>query len=124
GGLRGGLGSGGAALRARAGAPGRAGQTVVFVARDGRLAGLLGVADPIRPTTLHALDALRAAGVRVGMVTGDDPVTAEAVARELGIHDVHAGVLPDRKAEIVRELRSRARAVAMAGDGINDAPAL
>jgi Cu+-exporting ATPase len=118
------IGIDGAPLASRADALRRAGQTVVFVARDGRLAGLLGVADPIRATTPHALDALRAAGVRVGMVTGDDPVTADAVARELGIHDVHAGVLPDRKAEIVRELRSRGRAVAMAGDGINDAPAL
>jgi P-type Cu+ transporter len=108
-------------LAARADALRRAGQTVVFVARDGGLAGLLGVADPIRPTTP---DALGATGVRVVMVTGDDPVTADAVARELGIHDVHAGVLPDRKAEIVHELRSRGRTVAMAGDGINDAPAL
>jgi len=99
-------------------------QTIAFVARDDRVIGLLGVADPIKPTTRDALRALRKDGVRVIMVTGDGEVTARAVARELAIDEVIAEVRPDGKAEIVREQRNRGRNVAMAGDGINDAPAL
>jgi len=102
----------------------RAGQTVMFVAVDGQLAGLAGVADPIKASTREALRLLREDGVRVVMVTGDSRATADAVARELGIEEVHAEVPPDRKGEIVRELQAAGRVVAMAGDGINDAPAL
>ncbi len=102
----------------------RQGQTVMFVAVDGQLAALVGVADPIKPSTREALRLLRQDGVRVVMVTGDSRATAEAVARELGIEEVHAEVPPDRKGEIVKELQAAGRVVAMAGDGINDAPSL
>jgi len=102
----------------------RDGVTVMFVAIDGRAAGLLGVADPVKDSAAGALDALRAAGVRIVMLTGDSRLTAEAVARRLGIEEIHAEVLPQRKAEVVRELKQIGRVVAMAGDGINDAPAL
>jgi P-type Cu+ transporter len=102
----------------------RDGNTVMFVAIDGRAAGLVGVADPIKENAAEALSALRAEGVRIVMLTGDNRVTAEAVARRLGIEEVHAEVLPQRKAEVVRELKEAGRVVAMAGDGINDAPAL
>jgi Cu+-exporting ATPase len=102
----------------------REGQTVMFVAVDGQLAALAGVADPIKSSTREALRLLREDGVRVVMVTGDSRATAEAVARELGIEEVHAEVAPDRKGEIVRELQAAGRVVAMAGDGVNDAPAL
>jgi Cu+-exporting ATPase len=97
---------------------------VVFVAIDGRPAGLLGVADPIKGSTREAIDALHRDGVRVVMLTGDNRVTADAVAREIGIDQVEADVLPDRKAEVVRRLQAEGQRVAMAGDGINDAPAL
>jgi Cu+-exporting ATPase len=100
------------------------GQTVVFVAVDGRPAGLIGVADPLKVTAAEAIRALHAEGMRVVMATGDHEVTARAVARRLKIDDVYAGVLPDQKVEIVRRLRAEGRVVAMAGDGINDAPAL
>ena len=100
------------------------GQTTLFLAVDGRLAGLIGVADPIRPSTADALRALREEGIRVVMVTGDNRTTAEAVARTLDIAEVHAEVLPAQKSEIVTRLRGEGRIVAMAGDGINDAPAL
>jgi Cu+-exporting ATPase len=100
------------------------GQSVVFVAVDGQLAGLLGVADPIKETTPEALELLHEEGIEVVMLTGDSAATAEAVARELGIDDVEAGVLPDRKSEVVRRLMDEGHVVAMAGDGINDAPAL
>jgi Cu+-exporting ATPase len=100
------------------------GQTVMFAAADGRVVGLLGVVDPLKPSTAEALQLLRAEGIRIVMVTGDHPATAQAVARKLGIGDVHAGVLPERKLEVVRELQAHGRTVAMAGDGINDAPAL
>jgi len=100
------------------------GQTVVFVAIDGQPAGLLGVADPIKASTRDAIDALHRDGVRVVMVTGDNRVTADAVAREIGIDRVEADVLPDRKAEVVKRLQAEGQRVAMAGDGINDAPAL
>jgi P-type Cu+ transporter len=100
------------------------GQTVVFVAVDDRIAGLLGIADPIKPTTKDAIDALHKEGVQVVMLTGDNRATADVVARALSIDRVEAEVLPDRKADIVRDLQRGGRRVAMAGDGINDAPAL
>jgi P-type Cu+ transporter len=102
----------------------RQGQTVMFVAVDGRLGGMVGVADPIRESTPEAIRKLHEDGIRIVMVTGDSRATAEAVARELGIDEVHAGVLPDAKGAIVRELQKQGRKVAMAGDGVNDAPAL
>ena len=100
------------------------GATVVLVAVDGAIAGALGIADPIRPTTPQALAALREQNIRVVMMTGDNAVTAAAVARKLGIDDVEADVLPERKSEVVERLRSQGHVVAMAGDGVNDAPAL
>ncbi len=100
------------------------GQTVVFVAVDGKVAGLLCVADPIKDSTPEALRSLHAEGVRVVMLTGDSRTTALSVARKLGIDEVFAEVLPDQKAAKVRELEAQGRTVAMAGDGINDAPAL
>jgi len=112
------------ALAADADALRAEGQTVVFVAVDGRAAGLVGVADPIKPSTPEALGALREAGLRIVMVTGDSRGTAEAVARTLGIDQVQAEVLPEHKSEVVRDLQARGRRVAMAGDGVNDAPAL
>jgi Cu+-exporting ATPase len=99
-------------------------QTVVLVAIDGRFAGLLSVTDPIRPTTPEAVRLLHADGLRIIMLTGDRRATAEAVARELGIDEVIAQVLPEQKAEVVKRLQSEGRVVAMAGDGVNDAPAL
>jgi Cu+-exporting ATPase len=102
----------------------RQGQTVMFVAIDGRVAGLLGVADPVKRSTPEALAALRAEGVRVVMLTGDSRTTAEAVARALGIDDLEAEVLPERKGEVVGRLVDTGKTVAMAGDGVNDAPAL
>jgi len=99
-------------------------QTTLFVAVNGQLAGLIGVADPIRPSTTDALRMLRQERIRVVMVTGDSRTTANAVARMLGIDEVHAEVLPAQKSEIVTRLRTEGRIVAMAGDGINDAPAL
>ncbi|MDP3775127.1 MAG: heavy metal translocating P-type ATPase, partial [Gemmatimonadales bacterium] len=102
----------------------RDGQSVVFLTVDGRSAGVLGVADPIKATTAEALDLLRREGVRVVMLTGDNRVTALAVAGKLGLDGVEAGVLPNQKAEVVRRLQAEGRVVAMAGDGINDAPAL
>jgi len=99
-------------------------QTTLFVAVNGQLAGLIGVADPIRPSTTDALRMLRQEGIRVVMVTGDSRTTANAVARTLGIDEVHAEVLPAQKSEIVTKLHGEGRQVAMAGDGINDAPAL
>lgn len=100
------------------------GATSMFVALDSRAAGVIAVADPIKASTPAALESLRRAGIRIVMVTGDHRTTAEAVARKLRITEVEAGVLPERKGEIVRRLRSEGRAVAMAGDGVNDAPAL
>jgi Cu+-exporting ATPase len=102
----------------------RDGQSVVFLAVDGRSAGLLGVSDPIKVTTPEALDLLRRDGVRVVMLTGDNRVSAQAVASKLGLDGVKAEVLPDQKADVVKRLRGEGRVVAMAGDGINDAPAL
>jgi P-type Cu+ transporter len=100
------------------------GQTVMFVAVDGKLAGLVGVADPIKASTPDAIAELHAAGVRIVMLTGDSATTAQAVAKRLGIDELRAEVLPDQKAEEVKRLQAQGRFVAMAGDGINDAPAL
>ena len=100
------------------------GQTVMFVAVDGRPAGLVSVADPIKETTPAALDALHKEGVRIIMLTGDSATTAAAVAAKLNIDEVIAEVLPDQKAEVIKRLQGEGRQVAMAGDGINDAPAL
>jgi Cu+-exporting ATPase len=100
------------------------GQTTVFVAVDGKAAGLLGAVDPVKPTTPEAVRLLKDLGVRMVMVTGDYQLTAEAVARQLGISDLFAGVLPEKKGAIVADLKAQGRVVAMAGDGINDAPAL
>jgi P-type Cu+ transporter len=111
-------------LSARAEALRRDGQTALFVAVDGRPAGLLGVADPIKEGTPEAIRALRELGLRVAMVTGDSRTTAEAVARRLGIEEVIAEVLPEAKVEVVQRLQREGRKVAMAGDGVNDAPAL
>ncbi|WP_116288854.1 copper-translocating P-type ATPase [Ensifer sp. LCM 4579] len=102
----------------------REGATVIFAAIDGRLAGLFAIADPIKATTPAAVDALLKDGVRVVMLTGDNQTTANAVARKLGIREVEAEVLPEHKSEIVARLRNDGRIVAMAGDGVNDAPAL
>src|SRR5262245_4919633 len=102
----------------------RTGQTVMFVAVDGALAGLAGVADPIKPTTADAIKALHADGLRIVMLTGDSRTTADAVAARLQIDEVHAEVLPGDKREVVRRLQREGRLVAMAGDGVNDAPAL
>ena len=102
----------------------REGQTILFVAIDEQAAGILGVADPIKPSTRDAVQELKAEGIRVVMVTGDHRDTAEAVARQLGIEEVMAEVLPEQKGEIIARLKSQGRVVAMAGDGINDAPAL
>ena len=102
----------------------REGQTVMFVAVDGSLAGLLAAADPVKAGTPDAIRRLQADGMRIVMLTGDNRVTAEAVGRVLGIDDVIPEVLPDRKAEVVGRLQRQGRFVAMAGDGINDAPAL
>ena len=102
----------------------REGATSVFVAIDGTLAGAIGIADRIRATSADVVAALKAEGIRVVMLTGDNRTTAEAVARQLGITEVEAEVLPDRKGAIVERLRSEGRIVAMAGDGVNDAPAL
>ncbi len=100
------------------------GATVMHVAIEGRLAGLIAVADPIKPTARAALDTLRGDGIRVVMATGDNYRTAAAIAQRLGIDDFEADVLPERKHEIVERLRAEGRVVAMAGDGVNDAPAL
>jgi len=111
-------------LEAAAEALRRDGATVVFVAADGELAGAVGLADPIKATSASVVSALRKEGMRVVMLTGDNRMTAEAVARCLGIEEVEAEVLPERKSEVVNRLREAGRVVAMAGDGVNDAPAL
>jgi P-type Cu+ transporter len=100
------------------------GQTVMFVAIDGEIAGLLGVADPIKASTHEALKQLRAEGIQMVMLTGDSRTTAQAVAQKLGIDRIEAEVLPNRKADVVKQLKADGRVVGMAGDGINDAPAL
>jgi Cu+-exporting ATPase len=111
-------------LRSRAEELRREGQTVIYVAVGGRPAGLLGVADPIKPSTPEAIRALHQEGVRLVMLTGDSRATSEAVASKLGIDDFESDVLPDRKSEVVKRLQAQGHVVAMAGDGINDAPAL
>ena len=100
------------------------GATVIYMAVDGQVAALFAIADPVKETTPQALKGLRALGVRVVMLTGDNRRTAEAVARRLGIDEIEAEVLPEDKARIVKKLREQGRVVAMAGDGTNDAPAL
>ncbi len=100
------------------------GATAIYIAIDGKVAGIIAVADPIKPSTAPALAALTADGIRVVMLTGDNRTTALAVARHLGIADVEAEVLPDRKSAVIAKLRRDGRVVAMAGDGVNDAPAL
>ena len=100
------------------------GQTAMFVAVDGALAGLIGVTDRVKATTPSAIRALQAAGLRIVMATGDSRRTAEAVARDLGIDEVHAEVSPEEKSALVEEFRHQGLSVAMAGDGVNDAPAL
>ena len=96
----------------------------MFVALDGHPAGLLGVADPIKDSTFEAVKMLREDGIHIVMLTGDSRTTAEAVARKLGLNEVEAEVLPEQKGEIVKRLQAAGHVVAMAGDGINDAPAL
>jgi Cu+-exporting ATPase len=100
------------------------GQTVMFVTVDGRAAGLIGVADPIKTTTASAIKALHGEGLDIVMLTGDSETTAKAVAQKLGLDQVIAGVLPDQKADKVKALQGEGKRVAMAGDGVNDAPAL
>jgi P-type Cu+ transporter len=112
------------ALAARAEQQRAEGETVMFVVVDGKAAGLVCVADPIKQTTSEALAALRAEGLAIVMLTGDNRTTAEAVARKVGIEDIHAEVLPEHKNDVIKRLRGEGKIVAMAGDGINDAPAL
>ena len=111
-------------LAARADALRGEGQTVMLLAVDGKAAGLLGVADPVKDSTPEAIQALRALGIEVIMLTGDNRITAQAVARKLGLERTEAEILPEQKAAFVKELQAQGRFVAMAGDGINDAPAL
>lgn len=119
-----GLGIDLAELRARADELRADGATAVYVAVDGQAAGILVIADPIKATTAAALDALKKEGIHVVMLTGDHRTTADAVARRLGITEVEAQVLPDQKSSVVQRLKAQGRIVAMAGDGVNDAPAL
>jgi P-type Cu+ transporter len=100
------------------------GQTVLFIGVDGKAAGLIGIADPIKATTVEAVKQLHAENIRIVMLTGDSETSARTVAAKLSIDDVVAEVLPNRKAEVVKRLQGGGRRVAMAGDGINDAPAL
>src|SRR5690606_32227482 len=111
-------------LRQRVEAFGDAGRSAVYVALDGRLAGLVAVADTIKPTTQEAIRALHKAGLRIIMATGDNEQAARAVAASLGIDEVRAGVLPEDKRRLIDDLQAQGHAVAMAGDGVNDAPAL
>jgi P-type Cu+ transporter len=111
-------------LAAKADAMRGDGATAVFVAINGKIAGALGIADAVKPTTPQALAALRDAGIRIVMLTGDNRITAAAIAKRLGITEVEADVLPDKKADVVAKLKAQGRIVAMAGDGVNDAPAL
>jgi Cu+-exporting ATPase len=102
----------------------REGQTVIFAGINNKPAGLIGIADPIKKSTPQALRDLRDAGLRIVMLTGDSLATAKAIAEKLGIEQFEAEVLPNQKAEVVRRLQNEGRIVAMAGDGVNDAPAL
>jgi Cu+-exporting ATPase len=119
-----GLGADTGALADRAERLRMEGATAVFLAVDGVACGVLAIADPVKETTMDALRALRAAGLRIVMLTGDNRTTAEAVATRLGITDIEADVLPDAKRDVIARLRAQGRVVAMAGDGVNDAPAL
>ncbi|HET7369958.1 MAG TPA: heavy metal translocating P-type ATPase, partial [Gammaproteobacteria bacterium] len=112
------------AAHSRVGALRESGATVMYVAIDGVLAGLIAVADPVKATTAEAIDGLRAAGLHLVMVTGDNETTARAVAAQLHLDEVVAGVSPEDKADVVRRFQRGGRRVAMAGDGVNDAPAL
>jgi P-type Cu+ transporter len=118
------LGVAGSSLEARADELRREGATAMFVVVDGRPAGIIAVADPVKASTPAALESLRQDGVRIVMLTGDNRTTAQAVASKLGITDIEAEVLPEQKNAVVRRLRSEGHVVAMAGDGVNDAPAL
>jgi P-type Cu+ transporter len=118
------LGAADESIAARADVLRREGHTVMFLAVDERMAGLLSVADPIKESTAEAITQLHAEGLKLVMLTGDNRTTAESVARKLGIDQVIADVLPEQKARAIKDLQSRGRIVAMAGDGINDAPAL
>jgi Cu+-exporting ATPase len=118
------LGIDGGGMLERAEALRKDGQTVMFLAVDGQPAGLLGVADPIKQSTPEAIKMLHEEGIGIVMLTGDSRTTAEAVARKLGIDEIRAEVLPEQKGEVVKRLQDQGRVVAMAGDGINDAPAL
>lgn len=111
-------------LEENAKSPEAEGETVIFVAVDGAPIGIISVADPVKSTTPEALAKLRSDGIRIIMLTGDSRATAEAVARKLGIDQVRAGILPGQKSEIVKQLQDEGHIVAMAGDGVNDAPAL
>jgi Cu+-exporting ATPase len=119
-----GLGTDLSGLREQADALRHSGATAIYVSVDGQPAGVLAIADPIKKTTQAALDGLKAEGIRIVMLTGDHRTTAEAVARELGIDDVEAEVLPNQKSAVIERLKREGRIVAMAGDGVNDAPAL
>ena len=118
------LSSPGAEVLARADALRREGQTVVFVRVDGKPAGLLGVADPMKASTPEAIEMLHAAHIHIAMVTGDNRATADTVGKKLGIDEIQAEVLPEQKTEAIRRLQAEGKKVAMAGDGVNDAPAL
>ncbi|MCX4191466.1 heavy metal translocating P-type ATPase [Methylophaga sp. OBS1] len=118
------LGIDSAPLQEKAEAYRKQGQTVMLVAVDNQAAGLIGVADPIKSSTTEAIKALHQENIRLVMLTGDNQVTAEAVASQLGIDDIRADVLPEQKNQVIKELQAEGRTVAMAGDGINDAPAL
>src|SRR4029453_6911457 len=113
-----------APLAARAGELRAEGRTAIFVAADQRLAGIVAVADPVKASTPEAIRALHERGLKIIMATGDNERTAKAVAAKLGIDEVRAGVLPEGKKQLVDELRAKGAKVAMAGDGVNDAPAL
>jgi len=118
------LGIDGGVLNQKAEELRREGQTVIFAALDGKPAGVLGVVDAVKTTTPEAVRALRSEGLHIVMLTGDNRTSAAAVAHRLGIDEFEAGILPERKAEVVKRLQQQGRVVAMAGDGINDAPAL
>jgi Cu+-exporting ATPase len=118
------LGVASADLESQADALRRDGATAMFVAVDGQPAGIIAVADPIKATTPAALASLRADGIRIVMLTGDNRTTAQAVAAKLGITEIEAEVLPEQKGAVAQRLRGQGRVVAMAGDGVNDAPAL
>ena len=111
-------------LAARAEVMREVGQTVMFLVADGKVAGLIGVADTVKANAAQAIQELRKEGLRIVMLTGDAKTTADAVGKALGIDEVIAGVLPDQKAATIKKLQAEGRVVAMAGDGVNDAPAL